>query len=360
MKVLCKRSVLLGLAICIFIFIAVPQILAQKNALIQAYRADNLPVVESMLIAGFDANARDEDGSTPLIVASQNGYKQILLVLLAHGADVDAKNFSNGDTALIAAVRMGHVELVRALLKAGANLNIKATNGETALTIALHKGDRKVMLTLRDAEFIANAKAEEGDKGLIAAAASGNLKLVRELLAAGADVNAKTVKGSTALIEVSLPTLESTRSKNDSSLSNTILLSEYVTSIGVSEMVAQSSFQRNHWETARALLEFNADVNAVAEHGVTALIAASMSGNAEIARALIAANADVNARMDNGRTALMEAAVNEYPEVFIELENAGADLDAKDNDGNTAWTLASREHHEPILHLIRLAKGLEY
>jgi len=73
-----------------------------------------------------------------LINAAENGDVAKVKVLLAKGADVNAKA-NNGATALIMASQNGHLEVVKALLAKGADVNAKA-NGWTALRIASHQG----------------------------------------------------------------------------------------------------------------------------------------------------------------------------------------------------------------------------
>ena len=52
--------------------------------------------------------------------ASDKGYRAIVILLLAAGANVD-KQANNGKTPLILAAQYGYIEVVKELLKAGAN-----------------------------------------------------------------------------------------------------------------------------------------------------------------------------------------------------------------------------------------------
>ena len=56
--------------------------------------------------------------------AAQNGHLEIVQALLAAGAEVNAKT-DKGLTALIEAIEKGHTETVQALLAAGAEVNAK-------------------------------------------------------------------------------------------------------------------------------------------------------------------------------------------------------------------------------------------
>ena len=77
---------------------------------------ENASVIVQMLLAkGADVNAKDYDGITALMLASDQGIKEYVQVLLANGADVNARD-NEGKTALAHASR----EVIELLRKAGA------------------------------------------------------------------------------------------------------------------------------------------------------------------------------------------------------------------------------------------------
>ena len=63
------------------------------------------------------------DGSTPLHVASQNGYEAVVRSLVAAGAVVNAARSDSGGTPLHIASQKAHVHIVNALIEFGANVN---------------------------------------------------------------------------------------------------------------------------------------------------------------------------------------------------------------------------------------------
>lgn len=84
---------------------------------------------------GADVNAKNNDGNTALILASQLNKKELVELLLAKGADVNASN-KRGQTALIAAAIQGQAEVLCPLLRKGALLDAKDAEGVAALQYA--------------------------------------------------------------------------------------------------------------------------------------------------------------------------------------------------------------------------------
>ena len=63
---------------------------------------------------------------TPLMEAASAGHTDIVRLLIAHGADVNAQS-SSGNTPLMYACAGGHEDVVRVLLEAGAHVEVSST-----------------------------------------------------------------------------------------------------------------------------------------------------------------------------------------------------------------------------------------
>ena len=83
---------------------------------------ENIEAVKQHLAAGTDVNVKDKYGSVPLVYAASKGQKVIAELLIAKGADVNAKvslGAKQGLTALDAANETNHSEISELLRKHG-------------------------------------------------------------------------------------------------------------------------------------------------------------------------------------------------------------------------------------------------
>ncbi|KAJ9465542.1 Ankyrin repeat and KH domain-containing protein mask [Diplonema papillatum] len=87
---------------------------------------------------------------TPLILASEKGFRVIVEKLLQAGAVVSAKD-ARGHTALLLACWAGHDKVVDSLLLAGAFIDERDTDGATPLMKACWKGSERVLHRLIEA-----------------------------------------------------------------------------------------------------------------------------------------------------------------------------------------------------------------
>jgi uncharacterized protein len=107
---------------------------------------------QRLLEAGADPSvrARNDQGNTPLQEAAANGHSNIVLLLLAHGAEVDTRNHQ-GWTALHLAASRGHQDVVEALLLSGPHSS-RTEEGQTPRDLALANGHTT---TARVLDFLA-------------------------------------------------------------------------------------------------------------------------------------------------------------------------------------------------------------
>lgn len=166
-----------------------------------AIEDDDLEKVRALLDAGNPADtpiAYGENSETPLMKAARSGTDDIARLLLARGANVNARDDAS-TTALEGAVGRGRVSMVALLLAAKADPNVVNTYMQSALSNAAAAGNLELT------EMLLKAGAKPELQGLVLtpmmfAAFAGNSDLVRLLVRYGADVNyAAKESGQSAL-----------------------------------------------------------------------------------------------------------------------------------------------------------------
>ncbi len=94
-------------------------------------------LIEGLLASGLRVDDRNEDGNTPLLMATSGGQSHVVAFLIERGADVNAVSERKGMTPLIACVAAMHsmqvyLKTVELLLRAGAARTLGVRDAEGA------------------------------------------------------------------------------------------------------------------------------------------------------------------------------------------------------------------------------------
>lgn len=156
-------------------------------------------LVTLLLAQGADIDAKDVTyhGRTPIIWASSNGHEAVVKLLLDKGADVEAKDMDHR-TALMNAAVQGNEAIVKLLLGKGADTEAKDKNSLTSLLIAVFQEGEAVVKLLLEKGANTEVKDKCGQTPLMLATSWGKEAIVTLLLEKGADVEVKDRFGWTA------------------------------------------------------------------------------------------------------------------------------------------------------------------
>lgn len=324
-----KRNLLTIFAMCAILTCGLTSCKRDSN-LHQAAASGNIEAVTDYIEDKADINAKDNKlGSTPLMLAAENGHTAVVDILAKANANVNETDL-RAETALIRAARKGHTETVATLLslrdaenKCIVKVDSMSQSGTTALHAAAWNGHPETVSVLLDNGAAPNAKdANEGTPLTLAAhkktdtpeAAAKQTEVIKTLLAKGADANAVDVLQRTALMYAA---------------------------------------ENNNAAAVAILLEKTTDINKSKDRtGLTAFTIATEAGNVDIAKTLIAAGA---AMAPNELEVYINRTLRTTPNIVELLKNTGLNLSAKGEDGKTALMIATEKGHKMAAEALKAA-----
>ncbi|KAJ7142814.1 ankyrin repeat-containing domain protein, partial [Mycena epipterygia] len=330
-------------------------------------------IVRMLLEHGADVNGRGGGGhSSALNAASRGGHTEIVQMLLENGANIDPTDFSDR-SALIDACAEGHTEIVLMLLRNGVNVN--ATGGEygSALRAASAKGRTEIVSILLESG--ANINHGEYGTALHDASAGGHTEIVYMLLANGANVaathrdygtalHAASGRGHIEIVHILLENGADVDATGDIATQapriviripgfDNVEVSRYGSALSV-------ACAGGHITIVEMLLDNGADVNARGggKYG-SALQAASIGGHKDIVRLLLEKGAEINAmgrKHGNGFTlpgsALQDASEKGHVEIVLMLLQNGANVHSRGGEYGCALHAASTRGHPEIVSIL--------
>ena len=349
--------------------------------------ANDVDAARRLIDQGADVNAQDNTQQSAYLVATSEGYADLLDLTLAHGAAVNDKDSWNG-TGLIRAAERGHWLVVgkllaagidrdhvnrigyqaiheavwlgkdtaayattlRALIAGGAELDRPSgTEGSTPLQMARTRGYERLEKVL---ERVTSAgDVARPDTALLRAAAEGDSDAAALALRAGADLEARDGQGRTALLlAVTGDHLATARLLVALGASPDALDDRHDTPWLVTGVTGSV-------EMLEVLLPANPDMTIRNRFGGISVIPASERGHVDYVRRVVETEIDVNHVNDLGWTALLEAVIlgdggPDHQEIVRILLDAGADASIPDKNGVTALQHARRSGYSEIVGLL--------
>lgn len=142
---------------------------------------------------------RPVPGTTSLLLAAQQGHREIVELLLDSGADVGVTN-DNNVGVVYAATCSGSAHTLDLVLEAGADPTVISLGGLSSLHIAAYTADPSLCKALIAAEIDPNVCDNFGSTPLIWAAGAGRVRNVVLLIDAGGKIDLPNSAGCTAFM----------------------------------------------------------------------------------------------------------------------------------------------------------------
>ena len=236
-------------------------------------------------MAGANPNLPDRDGDTVLHKAINKGCSiETVQVIVGHGAHLDVVN-KEGAAPLLLACRKAQNECIKLLLEVGADATISDGDGNTCLHKAVDKQcDKDTVHALVDHGAPANAVNKKSRTALILACLNKQMDLMYVLLDADTDPNISDADGDTCL-----------------------------------HIAVYKGFSK---EILQAMIDHQADVNAVNNKGYTALALACKKNQFDSVKILLNAGADANI-VDADLTGVND---NHETLLFLACKNGAVDV----------------------------------
>ncbi len=290
--------------------------------LVEAVRLGQAAAARTLIDRGADVNATSPDGTSALHWAVHLADVDTVQLLIRRGARVEQINHY-GLAPLHVAAGEGNSRVVQVLLHAGASVNLQGRNGETALLMAARKGcaDCVQSLIARGADVNVREKTFELTP-LMLAAWSGSAKSVEHLIRTGADIHAQSHLGPMPKF---VDPGAGRASHGDGILRGGVPERGSRPARAGLMTALHYAARQGHTGVVALLLQKGARIDEPEANGVRPLLLAIMNDHADTARYLIEHDADVNADDWYGRTPLWAAVDIRNVELDGELNTQVAD-----------------------------------
>ncbi|HET9872010.1 MAG TPA: ankyrin repeat domain-containing protein [Propionibacteriaceae bacterium] len=362
-----------------------------NRRLIEAAWKNDRATAAKLIRAGAEVNAKDETEQSAYLIATSEGYLELLELTLRAGADVRSLDSYQG-TGLIRAADRGHADIVGRLLRTDIKVNHVNNLGWTALheAILLGNGSQRYVDTVRlliaggaDPQLrsqrdgvtplnhahrlgydtiaatvqqaISARPMANPDRQLLRAAANGDADQVALALRAAARLETRDGQDRTALLLAAS--------------GNRLAVARLLVQLGADPDALDGRHDTPWLVTGvtgsvpmvEILLPARPDLTIRNRFGGTSLIPASERGHVDYVRRVLQTDIDVNHVNDLGWTALLEAVIlgdgsKRYAEIVRLLLDAGADASIPDSNGVTALAHARARNHADIAAILRRAR----
>ncbi|XP_071160740.1 uncharacterized protein [Mytilus edulis] len=309
-------------------------------------------IVKILLVRGADCNAYDSDGQSAVMKACEHGHTEVVKILLDRGADFNKRD-RRGQSPVMKACEHGHTDIVKMLLDNGSDCNSFDVDGQSLVMKACEHGRTDIvkMLLCKGADY--NSFDVDGPSPLMKACENGYTEIVKMLVDRGADFNKYDMGGPS-------PVLTACEHGHTEVFQMLLDRGEDYT---ICDMWGRSLLMKAcdhvHTEIVKILLDREADFNKYDIWGPSPVMKACKHGHTEIVKMLLDRGADYNKNDMWGKSPLMKVCEYGHTEMVKLLLDRGADCNKCDILGQSPVMKACEYGHTEIIKIL-LDRGADY
>ena len=275
-----------------------------SNPLLTSVIMNRPDILEQLIELGADVNAKSSGGHTALTFAAMMSVRrdgdstmpkkldpEIIRLLVQNGADCQE--------AMIIAIKTGCDDFARIALESGADPDITDEKGRSLVMLSVMTGGENLRTLLEH-----GAKPDKPDSSgktplMIAAIdEEAEPEVMDTLLEFGADINARDNRGITPLMWAVVNADKTPNMLIPALIRTGGFMAEGWEMWSAFLCLAEAAKREVQLETIRRLLQKGADVNALDNRGMNAIMYALMNGDDEAADILAASGAQINFDMN--------------------------------------------------------------
>ena len=313
--------------------------------------------MDGLIAVKIDLNSIDENGYTPLMLATSKGFEEVAHHIIQCGADINLKNGSS-HTALDIASGGGYIAIVGTLLARGADTNTRDSKSRSPLHLASKYGHHLIVLLLLAKEANTQAKDSKHKTPLHLACSHGHDSIVKALLRHAPNLH--TLDDMPDWIPLEKIVQRKSKGIVELVLTHFGFDSYKIFGRALSESLIIASGNGQD-EVVELLLDAGAKIDYQDRSGNTALQLAAFCSQFKTVFLLLARRANIELKDINGNTALSDAARNGSLQVLKLLLSARADKETKNRRKDTPLLLAAKaDRHENMRLLLESGAEMFY
>ena len=331
-------------------------------------------------------NMERDDKKTALHLAAQMGHSEVMMHLIAHGANVHSTSIDK-ESSLHLAVTSGNENAVKLLLEGGARIDVMDKLNRTPLHNAVSHGHDHIVEILLSNGAELGCRDNQGNTPFLLAIKKANVSLTKRLVDEGADISDQDFNLKTGLqcaienhnyalsfwLLDKFKALVYVKDKDGRTPFHYAAQFGYVKILKLlSARTLQLNETDNGMETALHLASRHGNTACVAllvnhpkavticnQYGQTALHLAVIHNQPVVCQMLLQGHADVNRGDSHGWPPLFYAIYHDDMEMLkMILAQSDTDVNVVDCFGNTCLSTASENGNAKAVHLL-LESGAE-